>query len=150
MGMRGKKSYIDPQVFNYLQNEEEQQLYNALLNNNLLNRLYPEYSINTIDGNDDNFEGEGDAASQTSLNNLSLLEGINDIDQALNYEKRAPSGFVGMRGKRAPVGFMGMRGKKDEIYNDYLSNYEEKRGPVAGFLGTRGKKQPLVSQVLLV
>jgi hypothetical protein len=28
------------------------------------------------------------------------------------FPKRAPSGFVGMRGKKAPSGFVGMRGKK--------------------------------------
>nr|CAD7439252.1 unnamed protein product [Timema bartmani] len=68
--------------------------------------------------------------------------------------KRAPSGFLGMRGKkddmeaafndemdkRAPsmMGFQGMRGKKD---ND-LGDYAEKRAPGSGFMGMRGKKDP--------
>lgn len=63
------------------------------------------------------------------------------------FYKRAPSGFVGMRGrrddifdssfeeKRAPVGFLGMRGKKD-----FETDIELKRAPAAGFFGTRGKK----------
>lgn len=103
--MRGKKDYLDPQVFNFLTNDDEQQLYAALLNNNLLSRLYPEYGTNSLDLSDEN--GDDTDPSHASVNNLSLLEAINDIDQALTYEKRAPSGFVGMRGKRAPVGFMG-------------------------------------------
>lgn len=74
--------------------------------------------------------------------------------------KRAPSGFMGMRGKkflessikRGPSGFVGMRGKKsswDPLYgllhnynyesNDYLDTEQEKRAP-AGFFGMRGKK----------
>lgn len=81
--------------------------------------------------------------------------------------KRAPSGFMGMRGKkligsfkRGPSGFMGMRGKKSDplmallMRNNY-NNYEpesddndeddfdgyfyNKRGPF-GFMGMRGKK----------
>lgn len=64
------------------------------------------------------------------------------------FYKRAPSGFLGMRGrrddiiyddlfeeKRAPVGFLGMRGKKD-----FEDSVEAKRAPAAGFFGTRGKK----------
>lgn len=57
-------------------------------------------------------------------------------------EKRAPSGFTGMRGKkedynsagavrRAPLGFTGMRGKKEDM---------DKRAPL-GFTGMRGKKE---------
>nr|CAD7393783.1 unnamed protein product [Timema cristinae] len=68
--------------------------------------------------------------------------------------KRAPSGFLGMRGKkddmeaafnedmdkRAPsmMGFQGMRGKKDNDLGDYV----EKRAPGSGFMGMRGKKDP--------
>lgn len=71
---------------------------------------------------------------------------INDI---MLLPKRAPMGFMGMRGKkemeivgdeydkRAPnMGFLGMRGKKDyedeEELNDY---YMDKRAP-SGFMGT--------------
>lgn len=67
------------------------------------------------------------------------------------YNKRAPSGFMGMRGKkdyddegdafidkRAPSGFMGMRGKK--LYEDMTE--ELKRAQMSGFFGVRGKKQP--------
>lgn len=64
-------------------------------------------------------------------------------------DKRAPSGFMGMRGKkdydmdemdkRTPSGFFGMRGKKNyEVVFD-----ETKRAaPPSGFFGMRGKKQP--------
>lgn len=66
-----------------------------------------------------------------------------------SYYKRAPSGFIGMRGRRddmyepfeekrkAPLGFIGMRGKKDL---DVIQNMDTKRAPAFGFFGTRGKK----------
>lgn len=41
----------------------------------------------------------------------------------LNYPKRAPSGFVGMRGKKAPSGFVGMRGKKFNY--EYEPNFSD-------------------------
>ncbi|KAJ8970469.1 hypothetical protein NQ317_009443 [Molorchus minor] len=100
----------------------------------------------------------------------SLLDDVDGIETPLRPEdysaavsdgngpaagKRAPSGFVGMRGKkpsvyvrpwegtypdafykRAPSGFMGMRGKKD---NEFVG-YDEKRAP-SGFMGMRGKKE---------
>lgn len=69
------------------------------------------------------------------------------------FEKRAPMGFQGMRGKkdyllpdfedaylrdeyekRAPMGFQGMRGKKTLLEDEYY-----KRAPM-GFQGMRGKK----------
>lgn len=64
-------------------------------------------------------------------------------------DKKAPSGFLGMRGKKAPSGFLGMRGKKDEedsgvLDQDFGTSYSEdfsKRAP-SGFLGMRGKKAP--------
>ncbi|XP_030758689.1 tachykinins isoform X2 [Sitophilus oryzae] len=70
---------------------------------------------------------------------------------SINYlEKRAPSGFFGMRGKkpwsypeefkRAPMGFVGMRGKKatsDDF--DYVLDDYPKRAQM-GFFGMRGKK----------
>lgn len=82
-------------------------------------------------------------------------------DLPADLPKRAPMGFMGMRGKkemeyvgedldkRAPMGFLGMRGKKeydddDEEYDPaaMLNNdfYMEKRAPM-GFLGMRGKKE---------
>lgn len=71
-----------------------------------------------------------------------------------NY-KRAPSGFMGVRGKkpyqwdpypftdsfvdkRAPSGFVGMRGKKE--YDEIMET--EKRAQMSGFFGMRGKKMP--------
>lgn len=44
--------------------------------------------------------------------------------------------------KRAPKGFMGMRGKKssdDEETDDFDYNWNDKRAP-SGFFGMRGKK----------
>jgi hypothetical protein len=73
--------------------------------------------------------------------------------------KRAPSGFLGVRGKkdaaftneegygdkRAPaMGFQGVRGKKDDDDLGY-----GKRGPSMGFHGMRGKKDPETRQQLL-
>lgn len=106
-GMRGKKDYLDPEVFNYLTNDDDQKLYQALLNNNLLNRLY---DSQVSDSTTDRVGELADMAvdeKRTSSSNFDLMEAINDIDQTLAYEKRAPYGFVGMRGKRAPSGFMG-------------------------------------------
>lgn len=78
----------------------------------------------------------------------------------LLVQKRAPSGFMGMRGKkplnyfvqpwagtypdngglkRAPSGFVGLRGKKESDDEDF---YESKRAP-QGFFGMRGKKDYL-------
>lgn len=100
--MRGKKDYLDPEVFNYLVNEDDQKLYRALLNNNLLNRLYDVGS-----GQVDETTEVQQQLDEKRATNFDLMEAINDIDQTLAYEKRAPYGFMGMRGKRAPVGFMG-------------------------------------------
>lgn len=76
--------------------------------------------------------------------------------------KRAPNGFMGMRGKkfletsnkRGPSGFFGMRGKKSSspygdlfrhpepnYFEDDFENEVEKRAPATGFLGVRGKKE---------
>ncbi|GFG35395.1 hypothetical protein Cfor_10125, partial [Coptotermes formosanus] len=76
--------------------------------------------------------------------------------------KRAPSGFLGVRGKkdsgltsdesyndvigkRAPaMGFQGVRGKKDaDSQQEILQDFLEKRGPSMGFMGMRGKKDPV-------
>jgi hypothetical protein len=73
--------------------------------------------------------------------------------------KRAPSGFLGVRGKKdsaftieegyddkrdPAMGFHGMRGKKDNEDLGY-----NKRGPSMGFHGMRGKKDPDTQQQLL-
>ncbi|ENN71230.1 hypothetical protein D910_01666, partial [Dendroctonus ponderosae] len=78
---------------------------------------------------------------------------------SFNYivEKRAPSGFFGMRGKkpwnflqssnypeelykRAPMGFVGMRGKKDSLEDDEVTWDEPEKRAQMGFFGMRGKK----------
>ncbi|XP_035719118.1 tachykinins-like isoform X1 [Vespa mandarinia] len=106
------------------------------------------------------------------LQEIQEREGVNDnyVDYFLDpidYEKRAPMGFQGMRGKkdsdkRAPMGFQGMRGKRNVIQlygingktaqtefqgdtndrRDGISSYQfEKRSPFRYF-GIRGKKNP--------
>ncbi|XP_062714810.1 uncharacterized protein LOC109406245 isoform X4 [Aedes albopictus] len=65
------------------------------------------------------------------------------------YPKRAPSGFLGLRGKkyyyngvkRVPSGFTGLRGKRESI-DDYMEGI--KRSPLTSYFGTRGKKEPLM------
>ncbi|KAF0291756.1 Tachykinin [Amphibalanus amphitrite] len=68
-------------------------------------------------------------------------------------DKRAPSGFAGMRGrkreelgargsedhleKRVPSGFGGMRGKKADV----VEGGEHKRAPQNSFLGLRGRRE---------
>ncbi|XP_055600820.1 tachykinins [Uranotaenia lowii] len=95
-----------------------------------------------------------------------LLEDISEIYELNNAlrnevdfqtaEKRAPSGFVGMRGKkangaaygdkRAPSGFLGVRGKRDSTL-EYAEG--SKRGPFTGYFANRGKKEPLMSDSFL-
>nr|KAF7423088.1 hypothetical protein H0235_008371 [Vespula pensylvanica] len=102
------------------------------------------------------------------LQDIQGREEINDnyVD-SIDYEKRAPMGFQGMRGKkdgdkRAPMGFQGMRGKRNivQLYGingkatqtefqgdtndrrDGILSYQfEKRSPYRYF-GIRGKKNP--------
>ena len=76
--------------------------------------------------------------------------------------KRAPSGFLGVRGKkdsgftsdesyndvidkRAPaMGFQGVRGKKEsDTQHEILQELLDKRAPSMGFMGMRGKKDPM-------
>ncbi|XP_067634493.1 tachykinins [Eurosta solidaginis] len=57
-----------------------------------------------------------------------------------DVNKRAPTGFTGMRGKRPAAGII------DYLYNGDDGTWpkpmlEEKRGPVNGFMGVRGKKE---------
>ncbi|XP_011702407.1 PREDICTED: tachykinins isoform X1 [Wasmannia auropunctata] len=89
------------------------------------------------------FQGKDSSAPDIEADNL-----LHD-----EFDKRAPMGFQGMRGKkdylipdfedsyfredyekRAPMGFQGMRGKKTLLEDDYY-----KRAPM-GFQGMRGKK----------
>nr|AAX11212.1 preprotachykinin [Periplaneta americana] len=82
--------------------------------------------------------------------------------------KRAPSGFLGVRGKkdggfsvedpsynevldkRAPaMGFQGVRGKKDQQEPLEQDAGFDKRGPSMGFHGMRGKKDPITQQEFL-
>lgn len=76
-------------------------------------------------------------------------------DMLNDLPKRAPSGFLGMRGKkedeiadiydkRAPSGsgFLGMRGKKESQNLIADESLFDKRAP-SGFLGMRGKKEYL-------
>ncbi|GAB1860217.1 Tachykinins [Camponotus japonicus] len=96
---------------------------------------------------------EHNKLSKRTLMDFQDNKDSNDIEDNLSheFEKRAPMGFQGMRGKkgyltpdfedsyfrdekRAPMGFQGMRGKKVVSDDDYY-----KRAPM-GFQGMRGKK----------
>lgn len=77
----------------------------------------------------------------------------------MDYEKRVPSGFFGLRGKkyydymtlddgdddaayyekRVPSGFMGLRGKRE--YDEELDEIK-RAAPENRFFGMRGKKMP--------
>jgi hypothetical protein len=63
-----------------------------------------------------------------------------DYDMSFNNmmnEKRAPAGFVGMRGKKSNLDMFDENEIDDPQVFDY--NYHDKRTP-SGFLGVRGKK----------
>lgn len=63
-----------------------------------------------------------------------------DYDMVYNNmmnEKRAPSGFVGMRGKKSNLDMFDENEIDDPRVFDY--NYHEKRAP-SGFMGVRGKR----------
>nr|QGA72578.1 tachykinin-related peptide [Rhynchophorus ferrugineus] len=76
---------------------------------------------------------------------------MSEASGTLNYlDKRAPSGFFGMRGKkpwnypeeykRAPMGFVGMRGKKGSFDDAYNAPDDYPKRAQMGFFGMRGKK----------
>lgn len=109
-----------------------------------------------VDGNsiyDEDLESE---LYQELMDERLLMSNLMEDNQMNEMEKRAPSGFMGMRGKksisnndyfeseskRAPMGFQGVRGKKSQFENFLVT--EDKRGPITGFFGMRGKKQPNV------
>lgn len=112
---------------------------------------YEEVDVNSI--YDEDLESE---LYQELMDERLLMSNLMEDNQMNEMEKRAPSGFMGMRGKksisnndyfeseskRAPMGFHGVRGKKSQFENFLVT--EDKRGPVTGFFGMRGKKQPNV------
>jgi hypothetical protein len=58
-------------------------------------------------------------------------------------DKRAPSGFMGMRGKKEWEDYPGMDwGWSDMTGLEDQDQMEEKRGAPSGFFGVRGKKGP--------
>lgn len=126
--MRGKKNNFEDYTTDDEQNmddEYDSTFFDNLQNERNLLREFPKIY---------NFEDENDN---------------NDFydDNELANDKRAPSGFMGMRGKkygliktindleeiekRAPSGFQGMRGKKSINDADF---FEDKRAPM-GFQG---------------
>uniref|UniRef100_A0A336LTG1 CSON000099 protein n=1 Tax=Culicoides sonorensis TaxID=179676 RepID=A0A336LTG1_CULSO len=137
MGMRGKRPEdYEQQYDNYITSNSNNNEDDARFYQALtLNRWY-EDQLNGLDSfNDDSaFEKRAPAG-------FVGMRGRRFDELSTDFDKRAPKGFTAMRGKRAPVGFMGMRGKKDDT--EVLENYDMKRAPVAGFLGMRGKKGPL-------
>ena len=140
MGMRGKKYYgfkRAPSGFMGMRGKKNYEEVNG-------NSIY-----------DEDLESE---LYQELLNERLLMSHFTDDNQLNELEKRAPSGFMGMRGKksvsnndyfesdkRAPMGFQGVRGKKSQFENFLVT--ENKRGPVTGFFGMRGKKQPNVCYI---
>ncbi|XP_063709759.1 tachykinins isoform X2 [Culicoides brevitarsis] len=141
MGMRGKRPEdFEQQYDNYSSNDDDLRLYQALMSGaDSLNHWY-EDQLNELDPNNIEEYGYEKRAPAGFVGMRGRRFYDSDLFQTLESKKRAPSGFTAMRGKRAPSGFMGMRGKKDDP--EMLDNYE-KRAPAAGFLGMRGKKGPL-------
>nr|QHB80572.1 tachykinin-related peptide transcript a [Carabus violaceus] len=117
---------------------------------------YPGDSVIADTGADVALEKRIPSAGFHGMRGKKLYPERNELPSDLS--KRAPMGFMGMRGKkeqeyvgedldkRAPMGFMGMRGKKeyeDEYDEAALMNndfYMDKRAPM-GFMGMRGKKE---------
>lgn len=140
MGMRGKKYYgfkRAPSGFMGMRGKKN----------------YKEDDGNSI--YDEDLESE---LYQKLMDERILLSNLMEDTQLNELEKRAPSGFMGMRGKksvnnddyfesnkRAPMGFQGVRGKKSQFENFLVP--EDKRGSVTGFFGMRGKKQRNVCSI---
>ncbi|CAG9773610.1 unnamed protein product [Ceutorhynchus assimilis] len=112
---------------------------------------------------DEAYNSSDDVESSNSIQNQQQTDFVpsTETEPPSSYviEKRAPSGFFGMRGKkplnspyywynypeemykRAPMGFVGMRGKKETLdENDYSYYDEPSKRAQMGFFGMRGKK----------
>ncbi|XP_062714807.1 tachykinins isoform X1 [Aedes albopictus] len=155
LGLRGKKYYYNgvkrvPSGFTVMRGKKS--LYDMSSN---INDNSNEYESTNDVNFDDLFQKE-----RAFLNELYRIHRIyqenknKPLNSAVQYaEKRAPSGFLGMRGKkaeasstysekkRAPSGFLGLRGKRESI-DDYMEGI--KRSPLTSYFGTRGKKEPLM------
>ncbi|XP_021709278.1 tachykinins isoform X2 [Aedes aegypti] len=134
-GMRGKKAFYDMNS-SFDDNTNQLELTKDIHFDELLQRerafLEELYRIHQIE--------------QEISNNPS-------ISTFQTSEKRAPSGFLGMRGKkatedsssnsetkRAPSGFLGLRGKRANI-DDYIEG--NKRTTFTSYFGMQGNKEPL-------
>lgn len=107
--MRGKRPEdYEQQYDNYSNNNDDDlRLYQALVSNpHSISRWY-EDQLNELDPNNmDDFGYEKRApAGFVGMRGRRFYD--SDLTSSLEYKKRAPSGFTAMRGKRAPVGFMG-------------------------------------------
>lgn len=138
-GMRGKKSFYDMSN-NINDNSGEFELRNDVNFDELLQkerRFLDE--LNEIYRMDQEMKGQPLVSDEIPLEYT---------------EKRAPSGFLGMRGKkaadvrstypeskRAPSGFLGLRGKRES--EDYYIE-SNKRSPFTSYFAMRGKNEPMV------
>ncbi|KAL1122813.1 hypothetical protein AAG570_003139 [Ranatra chinensis] len=104
-----------------------------------------------VRGKKDSLEPDGPASQLTDKRSPSLLgfQGVRGKKTpSMGFEsvdKRAPSGFFGVRGKKGPSsGFFGMRGKKGPSSGFF--GMRGKKGP-SGFMGVRGKKDSSVEDI---
>lgn len=106
VGMRGKRpeDYIQ-QYDNYSNNDDDLRLYQTLMTgSDSLTRWYE-----------------------------NQLNGLDSFNEKFGYVKRAPAGFVGMRGKRFYVSNL----------NELFSNFELNKRIPSGFTAMRGKRAPV-------
>lgn len=105
--------------------------------------LYNSKSANFLDDDSDIFGNKNNSKEETDFN-IPFFEKyyywrLNDIS------KRAPAGFMGMRGRRVPNGFFGLRGKRDF---SGLKNLNLKRSALSKYIGVKGKK--MVSTIIIL
>lgn len=107
--MRGKRPEdYEQQYDNYSSNDDDLRLYQALMSGtDSLSRWY-EDQLNGLDPSNDDFGYEKRApAGFVGMRGRRFYD--SDLISGVEARKRAPSGFTAMRGKRAPSGFMGKK-----------------------------------------
>lgn len=133
LGLRGKKYFYDdmkraPLGFTGMRGKKSDTMLNNDFNlyQQLLKASSPSYALNDIYSMEDNGRIYDDKE------NINELGDDDNIDEYMLYQsagKRAPSGFLGLRGKkranqrydvvsekRAPSGFLGLRGKRADYF----------------------------------
>lgn len=107
--MRGKRPEDYVQQYDNNNNDDDLRLYQSLMSSpNSLSHWY-EDQLYGLDPNNEDFGVDKRApAGFVGMRGRRFYDdGLSEFDSSLDYIKRAPSGFTAMRGKRAPVGFMG-------------------------------------------